>query len=332
MKTQEKILSIVIPAYNIGDYIEDCIISIEKNADTSQFEIVVVDDGSTDDTVQCVSKLQERYSNIQLVTQSNSGVSAARNRGIDMATGKFIWFVDGDDYLADGTVSYILDELIKSDGLKILTIDLMGVDENTHTYQCKRNLKSVVVKYEPPAGPWCVILNRCIAEELRFDSQLAYGEDYFWTFLLKKYYKQSVKMSPAVYCYRKRSTSAMNSKSKDAIIKRIDSFIKLYEKYCELEIQNKTSDYKYNELSRRKRQCTQGCLLTLFSYDGDSKFILDVLQRLKNNKMYPYFPILENLIPKRDFKSYRINLISFLFPWEWYFLLLIRLIKKRRER
>lgn len=102
------LFSVIIPAYNVGNYIESCLRSVFEQS-CSDFEVIVINDGSTDDTEENIRKLQDFK--LRLITQKNSGVSVARNRGIQEANGKYIAFMDGDDmwapsHLADASLFF----------------------------------------------------------------------------------------------------------------------------------------------------------------------------------------------------------------------------------
>ena len=102
----EKIkFSIIIPVYNVKEYISICIYSI-LNQDYQNYEIIVVNDGSTDASEQIICKINNNK--IKIINKENGGLASARNEGIKYATGDYIWFVDGDDY-------------IERDSLKILS-------------------------------------------------------------------------------------------------------------------------------------------------------------------------------------------------------------------
>lgn len=102
-------LSVIIPAYNSEGYIERCICSVLRS-DIGELEVVVINDGSVDKTAQIVADIAQKDHRVRLVTQENQGVSAARNRGISVACGKYIAFLDSDDELEgenlEGLVSY----------------------------------------------------------------------------------------------------------------------------------------------------------------------------------------------------------------------------------
>ena len=92
------LVSIVIPLFNARDFITACVESLEDQS-YKNIEIIIIDDGSTDNSGFVVEGLQKIYSNIVMVRTENHGPSAARNRGMDLANGQFITFVDADDFL-----------------------------------------------------------------------------------------------------------------------------------------------------------------------------------------------------------------------------------------
>ncbi len=90
-------LSIIIPVYNCEKYIIRCLGSILRQQDSDKYEIIVVNDGSTDNTANKLNKFAPKYKNIKVIHQKNAGVSVARNVGISASHGKYVTFVDGDD-------------------------------------------------------------------------------------------------------------------------------------------------------------------------------------------------------------------------------------------
>lgn len=103
-------LSIIVPVYNVEKYLERCVNSLlHQDIDKSEYEIILVNDGSTDSSYEKAEKLKEENANIVLFTQENKGQSAARNVGLDIAKGKYIMFVDSDDYIEKNVVGRLLD-------------------------------------------------------------------------------------------------------------------------------------------------------------------------------------------------------------------------------
>lgn len=100
----EFFLSVIIPVYNCAPVVERCLDSI----DYPEAEIIVVDDGSTDNTARVVEEYQKRHNNVQLIRKKNGGPSSARNEGMLHANGKYICFIDADDYLSQGGLERVL--------------------------------------------------------------------------------------------------------------------------------------------------------------------------------------------------------------------------------
>ena len=109
-----KQLSIIIPVYNVEAYLSECLDSVyDGSADESTFEVIVVNDGSTDGSAAIVEDYRRRHDNMLVITQENQGLSATRMNGLAQAQGEYVWFVDSDDYLAEQAVGDIL-ELIRT--------------------------------------------------------------------------------------------------------------------------------------------------------------------------------------------------------------------------
>lgn len=107
------LISVIVPVYNTGKYLEACVKSIVQQ-EYPNIEIILVDDGSSDKlTIQTCKSLQDRYKNVSLVCQSNGGSASARNHGIRMAKGKYLGFVDSDDYIEPDMYSSLYNDLTK---------------------------------------------------------------------------------------------------------------------------------------------------------------------------------------------------------------------------
>lgn len=104
-------LSIIIPVYNTAQYLNKCLHSIlDQNVDKSSYEIIIVNDGSLDNSQQIIDEFCSTYNNVSCITQKNQGQSVARNRAIEVATGEYIWFVDSDDWVETDSIEAITSE------------------------------------------------------------------------------------------------------------------------------------------------------------------------------------------------------------------------------
>lgn len=91
-------VSVIVPVYNVEQYLSDCLESICRQT-LKGIEIIVVNDGSTDNSLSIIESFQQKYSNMKLINKKNGGLSSARNAGIDMAVGEYLFFVDSDDFI-----------------------------------------------------------------------------------------------------------------------------------------------------------------------------------------------------------------------------------------
>lgn len=119
-------LSIIIPVYNVEKYIVNCLTScIEQDIPQYMYEIIIINDGSTDNSINKCSKIISSNSNITLVNQNNRGLSAARNKGLSLAKGEYIWFVDSDDWIQKKSLSHLLTHI--DSNIDILLISAANV-------------------------------------------------------------------------------------------------------------------------------------------------------------------------------------------------------------
>lgn len=175
-----KKLSILIPAYNVERWLPRCLNSILSQV-KDDIEIVIVDDGSTDTTLQCANEFAEKWNDIRVFSKHNEGVGAARNYLLDKACGEFIWFVDSDDYIAESALQYILSELNS-------TIDLLSVSYNGGVFTpFEGSATEYIQKGYINGYLWTKIIRRSVIEDahIRFDPQRYSQED--WFFLMQVY-------------------------------------------------------------------------------------------------------------------------------------------------
>ncbi len=124
------ILSIIVPVYNVDKYLCKCLDSLScQDLDKNTYEIIVVDDGSSDDSGNIADSYAKKFNNIKVIHKPNGGLSDARNTGILSSQGKYIQFVDSDDYLECNTLKRLVD-IMESEHLDILRFNYQKVNEN----------------------------------------------------------------------------------------------------------------------------------------------------------------------------------------------------------
>ena len=129
-------LSIVVPVYNVEQYLRKCILSI-INQDENHFrdiELIIVNDGTKDNSIKQIQDLVDKYDNILLINQENQGLSVARNNGMEIAKGDYVWFVDSDDWISKDALKILMTHLDNIND--IISIAYTKVTENEETVEC----------------------------------------------------------------------------------------------------------------------------------------------------------------------------------------------------
>ena len=144
------ILSIIIPLYNSAKYFDQCINSIlNQNINIEDYEIIIIDDGSTDNSVVIAERYSSKQKNIHLHLQKNQGVSVSRNNGLKCAKGKYVYFVDSDDYLALNTLKKMIQSVLYNN-LEILEFDM--IRSNSRSYETSNTLNITEIDLKIQTG------------------------------------------------------------------------------------------------------------------------------------------------------------------------------------
>ena len=125
---EEKLLSIVIPAYNAENHLDRCLESCcSQNLHSDKYEVIIIDDGSSDATAAIAQNWAGEHRNIRVISQQNKGLSMARNTGIDASTGKYIMFLDSDDEIAENCLENLMDRCMEDnlDMLRFCAADII---------------------------------------------------------------------------------------------------------------------------------------------------------------------------------------------------------------
>lgn len=226
MKTK---VSVIIPAYNIDKYIERCVKSVVCQ-DYDNLEIIVIDDGSTDDTPIICDRLAKKHSNVSVIHQKNRGLSEARNNGIKRSSGKFISLIDGDDEVEVDFVSSLM-QRIAEDGSDIAICGYKTVDESEELLETTSITNTVMSGSDATielltkqSDLFVIAWNKIYRKTLFSDNAICYPkgrihEDNLTTYkLLSKAKKVSV-VSDCGYKYYKRNGSITSAKRTDIQVK-----------------------------------------------------------------------------------------------------------------
>jgi len=246
--------SIIIPVYNIEAYLPQCVASVLASQ-TSELEIILVNDGSTDGSPKLCDEYAKRDSRVRVVHQENSGLSSVRNTGIKNATGDYLLFVDGDDWI-DASVLGQLEEMIKKSAnpidvcfLEIAKVFPDGTQQSMgdgyDIARINRQSKETVMthlaglpKYPGSACAKCVRRGLIASNSLFFEKGLL-SEDIDWTASLYKRAQHFAYIPKLFYFYRQNREGSITQGN---IPKRLNDLLYIVEKHSNIDI--KTDEYQ----------------------------------------------------------------------------------------
>lgn len=220
-----ELISIIIPVYNSEQYLSECIDSVLGQTYTS-IELILVDDGSTDTSGALCDHYAKKDARIRVVHNSNAGVSAARNIGLDMAVGEYITFIDSDDIVEENYVFALYSNI--KENHSDLSFCKMAKYAHGAIVPMPENLPLIVnletdLSLTSFAKRFCygkdcisssacrILYKRNIVSEIRFDKEIRIGED--WMFVLNAVFrsKKVTSVDEVLYFYRTNESSATHS-------------------------------------------------------------------------------------------------------------------------
>lgn len=178
-------LSIIVPVYNVAPYLLKCVDSLLAQ-DITDYEIILVDDGSTDECPQICDHYVELYPHIHVIHQKNAGLSAARNSGIATAQGEYILFVDSDDYLQPNTLGILLEQ-VERDNLDVLRFRYQNVKENGEAFAPYKDMTNY--------NDYSV----CPIDGLTFLNDRMSTQCYAWLFIVRTEIVRQELFTPGIY-------------------------------------------------------------------------------------------------------------------------------------
>lgn len=210
----------MIPVYNTEKYLKDCIQSIINQSFTN-FEIILVDDGSKDSSLEICREFADADDRIQVIHKENGGVSSARNIGIDAAKGKFITFIDSDDWLLDGALDFVEKSFIRT-GSDVFVFSIKKVSKTiSRTYFPLENWTGPLneARFPLAIGGYFFRLDIIRENNIRFVENLAYSEDRIFILSLAPFCRNITTCAETFYIYRNNDSAATNSKNGERIMR-----------------------------------------------------------------------------------------------------------------
>lgn len=246
-----ELISLIIPCYNAESTISKCLDSVISQS-YKNLEIIIINDGSTDGTYAIINQFQDKDSRIIIINQENSGVSKARNEGIKAASGKYICFVDSDDWV-EKDYCYVLHQSLFENDADISIADVIyenedgkptfkqNFDKSLHIYNSQKALELLLEDKTIKSYPCSKLFRKEIFNNIFFPDNLEAFEDYYVMFRVFNNTKKVVKVNQPLYHY----IQFENSLSHNLTPKRAyHFFLALMEAFRFLETQNSETKYK----------------------------------------------------------------------------------------
>lgn len=289
-------LSIIVPVYNVSKYLAKCLDSlICQDLKPEEYEIIVVNDGSTDNSEEISRQYEKKYSNIKVVRQENQGLSGARNTGIKLSNGKYIQFVDSDDYLVPNVLRTLVDKM-ETDNLDVLRFNYQNVNENYEVYEPYKEHKPYVDYRDEVCDGLTFLTERlgyaCYAVQFLIYSDLLknegnafksgiYFEDTEWTPRILTQAKRVTSTDLMVYNYLLRQGSITNSVSIEKKRKVLDDKMLLVSSLKQ-QMLDKADKRWYEGMISATVISIMGCIVADF-YKEKERY----LKGLKDLDVYP---------------------------------------------
>ena len=217
METKPRV-TVIVPLFNVYYYAERCVRSLMEQT-YDELEILVIDDGSTDDVGELIQSLADEDDRVYLITETNKGVSGARNAGLNWAGGEYVTFVDGDDFVGPEYIEDLVDCAIENNA-EMVICGYTKADEDGKVHRSKSVIPGRYerLKHEEWAGritaAWGRLYSRDLIERygMRFDESDKHvrGEDLPFALFFSVMCDRIATLDKADYYYVSRRDSAMN--------------------------------------------------------------------------------------------------------------------------
>lgn len=291
MYTKKPMISVILPVYNVEDYLKECFDSLLAQTYTD-YELIVINDGSTDNSLAVINDYESQFERINIICQENKGLSEARNAGYQSITGKYTYFLDSDDFILPETFENLIMlaeknqlDLIKFDArsfaeegvdYQMTNYDSSGYLKENVLYTRNQYLKAVESHFMPAVWMYFIKSELILNNKLYFKKNILHEDEVFTAQLLKHCHR--IMYDSTQYFqrrYRKNSIMTGNiTKNKKAIESKV-WIIKFFQSI----IASGTDDEVYNHFIKLR----QSDLLTvlLFEKNGNIKSYIKMFNKYR---------------------------------------------------
>lgn len=295
-------LSIIVAVFNIEDFIGDCLESLVKiSLSSDEYEIVVVNDGSTDQSLSVIESYAQMYRQIKIFSQENIGTGSARNTGIVRSTGEYIWIIDGDDFVNPKYVREALEYAInqKADVLAFdfMPVNELGLPENWISFQLKFD------DHTHLSGPefyslnfensyiWLYFFKRklFLDKKLSFHDSIKMQDGELMPHIMS-HTNKVVSFDKKLINYRFRYNSAVNNKAIESFNHLYFSMVYVYNSISDFQSRGNINTIIYKAIELKKTQIVKSLYYHFISNDYNGKINTAFISLLKESKIFPFPP------------------------------------------
>ena len=287
------LISYIIPVYNAENFIEKCVGSIlDQPISRHLFEIILVNDGSRDRSHEICLGIQKDHEVVKYFQKDNAGPGHTRNYGLERAKGKYIWFIDADDYLEPGVVNDFVNHLNEDLDLYIFgyrAINLDGEEIRKEGYVTEKLSSTELLRKGRYVNMvWCKLIRKEILDDhhIRFKEDIRGPEDFHLSFRLISVVNEIKTLNIVAYNYIENPASLMNTRSQAHMQKLGDDSITAV---------NDLRPY-LNTMDHEKKSAFQswisnflyGLLLSFVRFNYSREYVASALDRLHEKENYPF--------------------------------------------
>ncbi|WP_136799949.1 glycosyltransferase family 2 protein [Desulfosediminicola ganghwensis] len=261
MPLKSPLVSIIIPVYNTEKYIRHCIVSALRQT-YNKIELIIINDGSTDNSEEIILNYQKKHNNVFYFLQRNNGQSAARNKGLTLANGEYIFFLDSDDWIAENTIRAMVQSAVEHN-YDVITCGIIHCFESNNTFRYVNTRRQTGFIKQRAGNLFKVETALCnklykkdIFEHIKFSPGLLYeDEEIFWKIFSKEI--NIYAHDEYFYNYRQRNGSTTNSSNyprnhQSNFIKIMDSTWNVAHNNYILELEHKLLAFKFLKIANKK--------------------------------------------------------------------------------
>ena len=268
---QNQLISVIVPIYNVEAYLNRCIESI-VNQTYNNIEIILVNDGSTDGSLDICKKWEKEDSRIIVIDKQNGGLASSRNVGLEIATGELIGFVDHDDYIETNMYEIMEKDMVENDAVMCSSF---GVYDNSTLIKSYEGYKNLLVSgqeatkrflnYEKLfcSSVWSKLYKRSVIGDTRFVDDIVLGEDYYFNGRLYPQINRFYYESTPLYNYRIREGTMSRNVVNEHFFDKYKVAEKIEYEYCQYNFISK------KDLAHFRFSMSYEILYRLHEYKGE---------------------------------------------------------------